>query len=116
LTVFVLAGGASLGIERPLPLPSPAILAAVLFLGLVATGLVFWLQLVLQRHTSATHTALIFALEPVFAALFSWLWIGEALTASVLIGGGLMLAGVIAAELPIRSRGYRRAQEVPETH
>lgn len=115
LTVFVLAGVAALATIRPLPMPSPAVLAAALFLGLLATALVFWLQLVLQRHTSATHTALIFALEPVFAALFSWLWTGETLTASVLLGGGLMLAGVVAAEVPIRGRRYRRAREVAET-
>ncbi len=114
LTVTVLAGAAVLATEWPLPVPTLGVLAAALFLGLPATALVFWLQLVLQRHTSATHTALIFALEPVFAAMFSWLWTGEMLTASVLIGGGLMLAGVIAAEVPLRTRRYTRAQEEQE--
>jgi drug/metabolite transporter (DMT)-like permease len=39
-------------------------------------------------------------LEPVFAALFAWLWIGERLTGAVLLGGGIMLLGVVLAELP----------------
>jgi len=114
LTVMALAGAASLAAEQPLPVPAPRVLAAALFLGLLATALVFWLQLVLQRHTSATHTALIFALEPVFAALFSWLWTGETLTASVLLGGSLMLAGVVAAEVPIRPRRIAHAAEAQE--
>lgn len=117
VTVALVSSTATLAIERPLPMPAAGVLAAALFLGVLATALVFWLQLVLQRHTSATHTALIFALEPVFAALFSWLWTGETLTVAVLLGGALMLAGVIAAEVPIKPRAYlrpkREARELP---
>jgi drug/metabolite transporter (DMT)-like permease len=86
-------------LSEPIPLPTARVWAAALFLGLIATALVFGLQLLLQRYTTATHTALIFALEPVFAAFFSWLWIDEALTWAVILGGGLMLLGVIVAEL-----------------
>jgi drug/metabolite transporter (DMT)-like permease len=104
LVVALLAAAASLAFDRPPAWPSLGVLGAALYLGVVATALVFALQLRLQRHTSATHTALIFALEPVFAALFSWLWTGEALTAAVLLGGGLMLLGVVAAEVPMPGR------------
>jgi drug/metabolite transporter (DMT)-like permease len=49
-------------------------------------------------------------LEPVFAALFAWLWIGEQLTGAVLLGGGVMLLGVVFAELPpLRRRGASAA-------
>ncbi len=100
IVVAVLAGVMSLVVDRPLSLPAAPVLVAAVYLGLVATALVFALQLKLQRYTSATHTALIFALEPVFAAFFSWLWTGEALTPAVILGGGLMLLGVVAAEMP----------------
>lgn len=99
VVVAVLAGMIALAVDRPLPQPTLAVWGAALFLGLIATALVFALQLALQRHTTATHAALIFALEPVFAALFSWLWTGEALTPAVWLGGGLMLLGVIVAEI-----------------
>lgn len=112
LVVAVLASGSTLIAVPSLPMPSLPVLLAALFLGLIATALVFALQLLLQRYTSATHTALIFALEPVFAAFFSWLWTREAITVSVLIGGGLMLAGVIVAEAPVRRRATR-AEEAP---
>ena len=44
--------------------------------------------------------ALIFCLEPVFAALASWVWFGERLSALQWVGGGLILAGMVLAELP----------------
>lgn len=100
IAAAVLASGTAFATERPFPVPSPAVIGAALFLGVIATALVFALQLHVQRYTTATHTALIFALEPVFAALFARLWIGEQLTGAVLLGGAIMLAGVVLAELP----------------
>jgi drug/metabolite transporter (DMT)-like permease len=75
-----------------------ALLASAAFLGLVATALVFALQIAAQRHTTPTHTALIFALEPVCAALFSAL-AGEHLGQWTLVGGTIMVAGVVVAEI-----------------
>jgi drug/metabolite transporter (DMT)-like permease len=98
--------------EWPLPTPTWGVWGAALFLGVVATALAFALQLKLQRYTSASHTALIFALEPIFAAFFSWLWIGEALTVAVWLGGGLMLLGVIVAEVALVSPAARRSRQV----
>jgi drug/metabolite transporter (DMT)-like permease len=72
---------------------------AIAYMGLVATGLVFLLQNWAQIHTSPTHTALIFALEPVFAAFFSRLFYGEALTGRVAAGGLLIVAGMVVSEL-----------------
>jgi len=110
IAAALLAGSTAFATERPVPVPTLAVVGAALFLGLIATALVFALQLRVQRYTSATHTALIFALEPVFAALFAWLWIGEALTGAVLLGGGIMLLGVVLAELPpVRRRGASAA-------
>jgi drug/metabolite transporter (DMT)-like permease len=75
------------------------VLFAAAFTGLFATSLAFGVQTVAQRFTSSTHTALIFAAEPVFAALFSFLLIGELLGPRQLLGCGLILAGMIAAEM-----------------
>ncbi|MBV9791563.1 MAG: DMT family transporter [Chloroflexi bacterium] len=105
LIVTALLASIAALLTESIPLPSLGVWGAGIFLGVIATALVFGLQLMLQRHTTATHTALIFALEPVFAALFSWLWTGEALTWAVLLGGGLMLLGVIVAEVSFGRRG-----------
>jgi len=75
------------------------VLFAAAFTGLFATALAFGVQTVAQRFTSSTHTALIFAAEPVFAVLFSFLLIGEVLGPRQLLGCGLILVGMIVAEM-----------------
>jgi len=80
------------------PVPSEVFYAAV-FTGVLATGLAFAIQNNVQKWTSATHTALIFATEPVFAALFGYFLAGEHLTKAGIVGCGLILLGMIVAEL-----------------
>jgi drug/metabolite transporter (DMT)-like permease len=96
-TVAALAGIAAWSLGAPAPAADAWL--SVGYMGVVATALVFGLQNWAQIHTTATHTALIFALEPVFAAVFSALLYGEALTARALVGGALILAGMLVAEL-----------------
>ena len=72
---------------------------AIAFTGVMATALAFSLQVYVQRFTTPTHTALLFSLEPVFAAFFGWWWAHEALGPRELLGCGLILAGMILAEL-----------------
>lgn len=81
------------------PLLKGSIWWALLFTALPATAFAFLVQNKMQRFTSTTHTALIFACEPVFAALFSYLLRGEVLTAAGWLGCGLILFGMIVAEL-----------------
>jgi drug/metabolite transporter (DMT)-like permease len=97
--VMFLATGSAFVFETPtshLPLET---WGAIIFTGVVATALVFSLQVYVQRFTTPTHTALLFSLEPVFAAFFGWWWASEILGAKELIGCGLILTGMIVAEL-----------------
>ena len=73
--------------------------AALAYTGVVTTTLAFLVQNWAQRHTTATRAALLFTLEPVFAALVSHLVGGEPLGPELLTGGGLIVAGVLVAEL-----------------
>jgi drug/metabolite transporter (DMT)-like permease len=78
---------------------SQEVWASVAFLGVAATALAFLVQVSVQRFTSATHTALIFTLEPVFAAIFgSWLH-NDVLTLSGWVGAALILTGMLVTEL-----------------
>jgi len=86
-------------VEWPWPSLSWQVLWAALFTGVLATSLAFGVQSVAQRFTSATHTALIFTMEPVFAALSAFLLAGERLGPRHWAGGGLILAGMLIAEL-----------------
>jgi len=100
LTVAVLATLASHFFEPATPiLPHGQPLFAALFTGILATAVAFGVQTMAQRFTTATHTALIFATEPVFAALASFILIGERLGPMQWLGGILILAGMLTAEL-----------------
>lgn len=87
------------GLEQPTLEWSGRLALALGVTGVLATALAFSVQTWAQQYTSATHTALIYSLEPVFAALTSYLVVGETLRARGLVGAGLILAGVVLAEL-----------------
>jgi len=71
----------------------------VLVTAFITTSLAYPLLVWAQRHTTATNTALILAGEPVFAAITSYLMLHERLGARALAGAGLILAGILVAEL-----------------
>ena len=89
----------SLVIARSRVVWSPRVLFALAVTGIFATALAFALQTWGQQHTSATRTALIFALEPVFALVTAVVLGGERLTIYSAAGGSLILAGILAVEL-----------------
>ncbi len=85
--------------ETPRVAWTPGLLAALVVTGLFATALAFTVQTWAQRHTTPTRTALILALEPVFALAASLAVGAERLSGRVAGGGALILAGVLLAEL-----------------
>jgi len=64
-----------------------------------ATAIAFFLQNWAQQTTTATRTALIFTLEPVFAALTAYVVLTERLGLYGILGGVLILTAIILAEL-----------------
>jgi len=77
----------------------PRTLAALAYLAIFATLLAFGVQTWAQRRLSSVRFALISALEPVFAALWAALLIGERLSPLELSGGALIVLGVITGEV-----------------
>ncbi|HEY4356038.1 MAG TPA: DMT family transporter [Acidobacteriaceae bacterium] len=78
---------------------TPQVAIALVITGLLATAAAFTIQSWAQQHLPATHTALIFTLEPVFAWLTSLFFLGERLDLRSLEGAGLILAGILLSEL-----------------
>jgi drug/metabolite transporter (DMT)-like permease len=75
------------------------LILALLVTATLATGFAFAVQNWAQQFTPPAHTALIFALEPVFAALTSRLVMGEKFGGKVLLGAALILTGMVVSEI-----------------
>jgi drug/metabolite transporter (DMT)-like permease len=85
---------------RPSPLhPSARVVIALIVTAVLATATAFTVQSWAQKYLPATHTALILALEPVFAWLTSFLFYGERLGRRGASGALLILAGIAVTEL-----------------
>ena len=78
---------------------------SIVYLGAVATALVSVLQVRAQRVVSAHVAALIFVLEPVFAALFAYLLLGERLGVWGWVGAGLVGVAMLFSELKLEKEG-----------
>ena len=64
-----------------------------LYLGGITTAVANWIQTSAQRYVSAERASLIYAMDPVYGAAFSYVWLGEALPGTA----GWIGAGMIAA-------------------
>ncbi|PVZ20723.1 MULTISPECIES: DMT family transporter [unclassified Pseudomonas] len=76
-----------------------AAIPALLYGGVVAVALGFTLQVISQKGALPSHAAVIFSLEAVFAAIAGAIFLGESLSVRGYLGCGLMLAGMLLAQL-----------------
>ena len=90
---------AATGWEPPRFEVTPNLLWAIGITAVGATAIAFSLQLWAQQRTSPTHAAILFTLEPVFAAITSYFVAHERLGGRSLSGAALILAGILCAEL-----------------
>ncbi len=79
--------------EYSIPL-DPVVVAAVLYSGILATVVAFYLQAWAQERISPESAALGLMAEPVFAYTFAWLLLGEFLSPLQLIGALLILVSI----------------------
>lgn len=68
---------------------------AIIVTAVFATALAFLLQNYLQKYSTPTRFAIVFASEPVFAAMAGYLWAGERLNRLGFIGAGLILLAML---------------------
>ncbi len=78
---------------------STRVIWAILVTGVLGTAAAFTIQAWAQQFTPPTHTALIFSLEPVFAWMTSFVFLGERLGVRAGFGAALILAGILLSEL-----------------
>lgn len=85
--------------------------APILYLAVVTTALCNWAQTLGQREVPAERAALIYALDPLYGAVFARLLLGdaEALGPAGYVGGGLVTAAALFSTL--YSAGKEKAKE-----
>ncbi|WP_022670841.1 DMT family transporter [Hippea alviniae] len=75
------------------------LIGSFLITAIFATVYAFVIQNTAQKYTTPTKTAIIFVMEPVFAAIFGYLLGGEVLSLRAYIGAVIMFAGLFMAEV-----------------
>ena len=83
--------------ETPVLPSDPQHWAAVMGLAIVCSAFGFIAQPLAQRYTTADHTALLFACEPLSSAVIAFVLAGEILSVQGYLGAVLVLAGVLVA-------------------
>jgi drug/metabolite transporter (DMT)-like permease len=111
--VVVLSAGWTLA-DHPACGPIPWL--AIIYLGLFATAATTWFQTLGQKWVTAPQAAVLYTLEPMWAAMFSWIFLRETLGAAGRVGGGLILAAAVLTQMPraTRSRSPNDEIRIPE--
>ncbi len=78
---------------------APIVWIAIIYSGILATAVVFLLQVRYQQQTTATHAAIIYSLEPVFASVLAIYINHQALTLRIILGGAIILASIVLIEV-----------------
>jgi drug/metabolite transporter (DMT)-like permease len=79
-------------------------LSQVVYMGVVVTFAAALAQTWAQKKVASTHAAILYALEPVIAAVFAYLILDENLGWRRGAGAGLIIAGVMVSRLRLASR------------
>ena len=116
LSAVMVSAGAALAfvwllIERPAVHLETIPWWSLIYLGVIVTGLSTWLMAFGQARISSAKTAVVFALEPVWAAILAFMMIRERLGFEAWFGGGLvvlanLLPRLIGSDSSLRQRSY----------
>lgn len=113
--VGILSLGMSLLTETPVLPTTRLSWVSIIVLSVVCTSAAYIVQNVAQQYTSSTHTALIYTGEPVFAAMFGYLFFREVLNMQGTIGALMIVSGMLAAELDIAKFFKRGGSDVEKS-
>ncbi len=72
-------------------------ITALLFAGIIITAALYYVQTRAQQKISENTIGVLYALLPLFAAVFSWMILGETLSPIGIVGGAMMVIGVALA-------------------
>lgn len=84
---------------------SGSVLFAILYTTVFTTVLTTTLQTKFQKFVTPVRASIIFSLEPIWAAFFAWLVLGELFSGWGWLGAGLIFTGLLASEVLGRQNG-----------
>ena len=76
----------------------------ILYVGVFSSGVAYTLQILAQKNTDPTVVSVLLSLESVFAVIAGAILLGDQMSGRELLGCGLMMVGVLLAQLPERSQ------------
>ncbi|XP_062171066.1 uncharacterized protein LOC133876834 isoform X2 [Alnus glutinosa] len=82
-----------------------------LYTGIFSTGFCLWVEMAAMRDVSATETAIIYGLEPLWGAGFAWFLLGERWGAAGWIGAALVLGGSLTVQIFGSSPPIRHSED-----
>lgn len=114
INALVLARATTPGFYDLSALHEPSVVAGVLYTGLISTALTVLLQTRALSMLPATDSSVIVATEPLWAAGFATILLGEVLDTNAQIGGAMILAGCLSNVLLPEDIGMPATEPSPE--
>lgn len=93
----------------PFAVTNPSTWWVIAYFTVFATLATFLVSNTVQKISTPMKVALIYALEPVFAALFAWGSGQESFTVTQMLGGSLIVLATVVSEIPIPVRQRSKA-------
>ena len=81
---------------------------AILYAGVLSSGVAYTLQVVAQKNVNPTVASLILCLESVVAVFAGWIILGEEMSSREIWGCILMFAAIVVAQLPVPEKMKER--------
>lgn len=99
LTCAILSLAAALATENIIYSSLVAAAVPILYGGIFSAGVAYTLQAIGQKYAPPAHTAIIFSMEAVFAAIGGFLLLNEILGVQEILGCILILSGMLVSQL-----------------
>ena len=108
LTTGVLSGIVMFLFEHPTWSAIQGALPAILYAGILSSGVGYTLQIVGQKGVNPTIASLILSLESVMSVLAGWLFLHQGMSGREILGCVLMFVAIILAQLPERKKAEKQ--------
>ena len=77
---------------------------AVLYAGVLSSGVAYTLQIVAQKNLNPTVASIIMSLEACVSVIAAWLILGDAMNIRQITGCAVMFTAIVLAQLPVKER------------